>query len=495
MSDAESAPEAAGESVAEESQLLADVLAPVPERQRDKYRIGVKVLAEWVTGGEKVPTIDPQIADAYIVEIERRLEAQVNEILHNKQFQALEAAWRGLDLLVTRTDFMADDRVIIELLNVDKEELRADFDAHPGDMYHTDLYNTVYDAGYNVAGGEPYGLIVTNYEFENTAQDIDMLGNLGNVGRASHCPVIGSISANFFGFKSLQEFSNMRKDDLQRILDSPEYIQFKNFRQTEASRYIGLTLPRLLLRHPYGKNNKVKDFPNFNERIDPEAEHEKFLWGNTSFAFASTVSQSFTKWGWMNNVAGKNAGGKVGELPIHTYKVGGADTYKVPTEAWITDTNEFNWSELGFLPLVSYQNQNFAVFFSSQSAREPNLNLIDPQSRANERLGASLANIMLTCRFAHYLKCILRDNLGRNTTVQKMMTELDTWARQYVVDQPDVDDITMARRPLRKYKIEVKEKEDEPGFYYINFEMTPHSKFVGADLTLSLVADVPTTAD
>ena len=333
--------------------------------------------------------------------------------------------------------------------------------------------------------------MVTDYEFENTAQDVQMLQDLGNIGRASPCPVIASISANFFGFDTLQEFTNKRKDDLQRILDSPEFIQFKNFRQTEAARYIGLTLPRMLLRHPYGKNNKVPDFQNFQERIDPEAEHEKFLWGNTTYGFATVVSQSFTRWGWMNNVAGKNSGGKVGELPIHTYKVGGAETYKVPTEAWITDTNEFNWSELGFIPLVSYQNQNFAVFFSSQAVREPNLNLIDPKSRANERLGASLANIMLTCRFAHYLKCILRDNLGKNTTADKMKAELENWVKQYWVNQPDVDDVTMAKRPLRSYKVEVKEKEDEPGFYYINFEMTPHAKFIGTDLTMSLVADVP----
>lgn len=491
MAEAESAPQkAAAEGAAAEVSVLSEVMAPLPASQRDKLQPAVRAIIEWLAPQKKA-VIDPKVADAFIVDIERRLEAQVNEILHHAKFQAAESAWRGLDLLVTRTDFMSEDRVIIEVLNVEKETLRSDMNAHPGDMYHTDLYHAVYDAEYNQAGGEPYGLMVGNFEFENTGQDIQMLSDLGNIARASHCPIVSSISSKFFGFDSLEEFSNMRKDDLQRILDSPEYIAFKNFRQTEASRYIGLTLPRLLLRHPYGKNNVVPDFQSFTEKIDPEEEHEKFAWGNTAFAFASVVSQSFTKWGWMNNVAGKNAGGKVGELPIHSYKVGGADTYKVPTEAWITDTNEFNWSELGFIPLVSYKNQNFAVFFSSQALRQPNLNLIDPLSRANERLGASLANIMLTCRFAHYLKCILRDNLGRSMTPEKMQSELDTWARQYWLNQETSDDETMARRPLRKYKIEIKEKEDEPGFYYINFEMTPHAKLVGVDLTMSLVADVP----
>jgi len=495
MAEAESAPQSAAESTQEQGSVLSEVLAPVAASSREALRPAMTKLVEWVLGPEAAPKIDPQIADAFIVEIERKLEAQVNEILHHATFQELESAWRGLDLLVQRTDFMADDRVIIEVLNVDQDELRKDFDAHPGDMYHTDLYAQVYDAGYNVAGGEPYSLMVGNYYFDNNAQDIDLLQNLGNVARASHCPFIGSTKATFFGFDTIEEFANMRKDDLQRILDSPEFIQFKNFRQTEAARYVGLTLPRYLLRHPYGKNNKVPDFQNFIEQIDPEKEHEKFLWGNASFAFATVVSQSFTRWGWMNNVAGKNSGGKVTELPIHTYQVGGADTYKVPTESWITDTNEFNWSELGFIPLVSYQNQNFAVFFSSQAVREPNLNLIDPKSRANERLGACLSNIMLTCRFAHYLKCILRDNLGRNMTADKMKGELETWVKQYWVNQPDVDDATMCRRPLRSYNIEVKEKADEPGFYYINFEMTPHAKFIGTDLTMSLVADVPEAAE
>lgn len=492
MTDADQAPDAGGESAESQGSLLEMVLPPeMPETKQEELKAGIKAIVSSVLKPKEYPKIDPQIADAVITEIERKLEAQVNAILHHPEFQELESSWRGLDTLVTRTDFMAEDRVIVEVLNVDKETLRSDFDAHPGDMYHSDLYHLIYDDGYNVAGGEPYGLVVSGYEFQNTAQDIDMLEYMGNIGRASHCPFVTSIGSKFFDFKSIEEFAKMRKDDLQRILDSPTYIQFKNFRQTEAARYVGLTLPRYLLRHPYGKNNQVPGFQSFVEHIEPEKEHEKFAWGNTAFAFASVVSQSFTQWGWMNNVAGKNAGGKVGDLPIHTYERGGAETYKVPTESWITDTNEFNWSEMGFIPLVSYQNKDFAVFFSSQAVREPNLNLIDPKSRANERLGASLANIMLSCRFAHYLKCILRDNLGRNMTQEKMFSELDAWARQYWVDQPEVDDITMARRPLRKYTIEVKEKEDEPGFYYINFEMTPHARFVGADLSMSLVADVP----
>lgn len=491
MAESESAPQAAEGAKTTESSILTEVGFPLPKQAT--LAPAIKKLVEWVLPQEEV-TIDPNIVDSYIVEIDRLLEAQVNEILHHEKFQALEAVWKGLDLLVQRTDFMASDRVMIKVVNVDKETLRADLNAHPGDMYHTDLYKHVYDSGYNVAGGEPFGLMVGAYEFENTAQDIQMLEDVGNIARASHCPFIASITSKFFGFESLSQFSDMRKDDLQVILDSPDYIAFKNFRQTEASRYVGLTMPRFLLRHPYGKNNKVPGFANFKEPIEPEKEHDKFLWGNTAFAFATVVSQSFTKWGWMNNVAGKNSGGKMEGLPIHTYQVGGADTYKVPTEAWITDTNEFNWSELGFIPLVSYQNQNFAVFFSSQAMRQPNLDLIDPKSRANERLGACLSNIMLTCRFAHFLKCILRDNLGKNTTQAKMKSEIETWARQYWVNQDDVDEKTMCKRPLRNFKIEVKEKEDEPGFYYINFEMTPHAKFVGTDLTMSLVADVPESA-
>ncbi|MCP5069578.1 MAG: type VI secretion system contractile sheath large subunit [bacterium] len=485
---ADQQPEEGGAASEETTSILSEVLPP---DKMEGLRPAVQAVVDWAAGPERPAKINAQIADAFIVAIERKIEAQVNEILHHPKFQELEAAWRGLDSLVTRTDFMAEDRVIIEVLNVDKETLKADFDAHPGDMYHTHLYKQVYDAGFNIAGGKPYGLMVGNYEFENTAEDIDMLENLGNIGRASHCPFVGSIGAKFFDFESIEKFALMRKDDLQRILDSPDYIQFRNFRQSEASRYVGLTMPRFLLRHPYGKNNKVPDFQNFSEQIDPEKEHERFLWGNTAFAFATAVSRSFTQWGWMNNVAGKNAGGKIPQLPIHTYEVAGASTYKVPTEAWITDTNEFNWSELGFIPLVSYQDEDFAVFFSSQAVRAPNLLLTDEASRANERLGASLSNIMLTCRFAHYLKCILRDNLGRNMTPSKMSSELEQWVKQYWVDQTVVDDITLAKCPLRDYKIDIKEKPDNPGFYYIDFMMTPHAKFVGAELTMSLVADVP----
>lgn len=478
--------------VVQQGSVLDTILGATPQNVTSGLE---RVLDDFVGNLLPEDVINRAVADKVIARIEEKLEAQLNAILHHAQFQELESAWKGLDQMVQRIDFLSNERVIVEIVNVGKEELRDDFNEHPADMIRTGLYDKVYTQAYARPGANPYGIMIGNYQFLNNAPDIQLLSDIGNVARASHCPFIAGITEKFFGFHKLEDFAKRHLDDLRNLLDGPEYIAFKNFRQTEASRYIGLTLPRFLLRHPYGENNKVKSFANFVEHIDPEKEHDKFCWGNSAFAFGACSARSFTEYGWMNNTAGRWSGGKVEGLPIHTYKVGGQSLYKVPTEAWISDVNEKNWADLGFIPLVSYQNQDFAVFFSSQALRQPDLELIRAQDRANEQLGANLSNIMLTCRFAHYMKAILRDNIGSNMTVARMKRELDEWVRQYWVDMDDPDAITMAKRPLRRYKIDVKEKEDEPGFYYIDFEMTPHSKFVGADITMSLVADVPQVQD
>lgn len=480
---------AAGKQVVtEEVSILDQIIQKTPSKQQDGLDKLIGAIVQQVTPED---VVSKNAADRVIARLEERMQDQITAILHNEQFQALEAAWKGLDQMVQRTDFLSADRVIIEIVNVSKTELLANFQENPGDMIRTGLYEKVYTQAYDRPGANPYGIMIGNYEFENTAEDIQLLSDIGNVARAAHCPFIGSISSNFFGFDSLEAFTRKHFDDLRNLLDGPEFIAFKNFRKTEASRYIGLTIPRFLLRHPYGENNRVRSFANFVEKIDAEKEHDKFLWGNSAFAFGAVASRSFTQFGWMDNVCGRRAGGKFESLPIHTYEVGGRSLYKVPTEAWITETNEKNWSDLGFIPLVSYENQDFAVFFSSQSLRQPDEELIRAQDRANEQLGANLANIMLVSRFVHYLKAILRDNLGAKTSPGKMKTELDEWIRQYWVDMENPDAITMARKPIRKYKLDIKEKEDQPGYFYIDFEMTPHSRFVGADVTISLVADVP----
>jgi type VI secretion system protein ImpC len=488
MSEQEQQAQGKQEVVLEGPSLLDQILQKSPEKQKSGLDLALDAFLAGLTPED---VIDRTAADRVIARLEEKLQDQVSAILHHPQMQGLEAAWKALDQMVQRTDFLAEDRVIIEIVNVSKDELMTDFQEHPADMIRTGLYDKVYTQAYDRPGAYPYGIMIGNYEFDNTAEDLQLLSDIGNVARAAHCPFIGSISSNFFGFGSLEEFSKKHFDDLRNLLDGPEFIAFKNFRKTEASRYVGLTIPRFLLRHPYGNNNKVKSFQNFVEEIHAENEHEKFLWGNAAFAFGAVSSRSFTKHGWMDDVCGRRAGGKFESLPIHTYEVGGRSLYKVPTESWITETNEKNWADLGFIPLVSYENQDFAVFFSSQSLRQPDDELINAQDRANEQLGANLANIMLVSRFVHYLKAILRDNLGSKTSTARMKKELDDWIKQYWVDMPDPDPITMARKPLRKYKLDIKEKEDQPGYYYIDFEMTPHSRFVGADISLSLVADVP----
>ncbi|MCP4657562.1 MAG: type VI secretion system contractile sheath large subunit, partial [bacterium] len=294
------------ETVEEEKSVLDSLfekveMAPPKEGEAEtpeaKFSHALNLLIHAVSDSEEaVEKVDKVLVDSVIAEIDKKISAQVNEVMHNAEFQKLESAWRGLRFLVDRTNFRRN--IKLEILNVSKDELRNDFEEVP-ETIQAGLFKHIYEQEYDQAGGEPIGGIIGNYEFENTVQDLALLRNLSKVAAASHAPFIGSVGPKFFGAKSVEELPLL--PDIAPIFEKTEYMAWRGFRESEDSRYVGLTLPRFLLRTPYGPETVPAKSFHFEEEAGGES-HDKYLWGNASFAFAATLTRSFSDNGWCVNI-------------------------------------------------------------------------------------------------------------------------------------------------------------------------------------------------
>lgn len=431
----------------------------------------------------KVERVDKTLVDSAIAELDRRISNQLNAILHNEDFQKLEAAWRGLKFLVDRTEFRRN--IKLEILNVSKEELAADFEDVP-EPIQSGLFKHVYVQEYDQPGGQPIGAIIGNYEFENRPPDLGLLRNLSKIAAACHAPFIGSVGERFFGHH-IEEIP--RLPDIAPIFDQAEYTSWKSFRDSEDSRYVGLTFPRFLLRLPYGQDTvPVKSF-HFEEEAGGES-HRNYLWGNATFAFASTLTRSFADHGWCVNIRGPQSGGLIEDLPLHHYEAAGETTTKIPTEILISDRREFELSELGFIPLSFYKNNDFACFFSANSTQKPKKYLTD-DATANSRLSARLPYLFLVSRLAHYLKVIQRENIGAAKEKDDLQRELEDWINTLVTEMKDPGPEAKAKYPLSAASIKVTDIADNPGFYNVEMLVRPHFQIEGVDVALSLVSRLP----
>ena len=433
-----------------------------------------------------VEKIDKALLDSYIDKIDQTISGQLNVIMHHPKFQEVESTWRGLKYLVERCDFKSNTKV--ELLDVSKEDLREDFEESP-DSTQSGLYKHIYVQEYDTPGGEPVSAIVSNYEFDASAQDIALLTEVSRIASVAHAPFLASVGSKFFGKDSIDEIPKVH--DLANYMDRAEYIRWKGFRESEDSRYIGLTLPRFLLRLPYGKdNNPVRAF-NYEENVNAEG-HENYLWGNSAFAFAANMAASFKNNGWCVNIRGPESGGKMENLPIHLYDAGRGLQSKIPTEILIPETRELEFAELGFIPLSYYKNSDFACFFSANSVQRP-AEYTTPEATANSRINSRLPYIFLVSRLAHYLKVLQRENIGSTKSRQVLENELNEWIQSLVTKMNDPDPDLIATHPLRDGRVEVKEIPENPGFYSVNLFVMPHFQIEGVDVRLSLVAQMPVT--
>ncbi|WP_199671110.1 type VI secretion system contractile sheath large subunit [Salinibius halmophilus] len=433
--------------------------------------------------GQQIERIDKTLLDEYISRLDQTISAQLDEVLHHEKFQKIESAWRGLKFLVDRTDFKSNIR--IEMIDATKEDVREDFEEAP-DITQSGLYDHVYTREYDTPGGEPISAIVSNYDFDSSAPDVALMSSFSKVSAAAHCPFIGAIGPKFFGKDTVEDIPKIQ--DLESYMERAEYIRWKGFRETEDSRYVGLVFPRFMLRLPYGESNPVRSF-NYEEAVTGE-DHEKYLWGNSSFAFAANMARSFKKHGWTVNIRGPEAGGKLEELPIHFYESGKGQETKIPTEVLISETKELEFADHGFIPLSYYKNSDYACFFSANSTQKPT-EYDQPAATANARINSRLPYIFLVSRITHYLKVLQRENIGSLKSRKDLEDELNTWLQTLVTKMNNPDPELAASHPLRDAAVEVVENEANPGFYSVRMYVQPHFQVEGVDVRLSLVSQMP----
>lgn len=488
MSDEQTLAEPTATTTTTETSLLDELLAEAkvtPEQETYSIaRQGVEAfISQVVTASDKYSKIDNAAVDAMVAEIDQRLSAQVNEILHHPDFQKLESAWRGLKYLIDKVNFRENVRV--ELLNCSKQDLIDDFEDSP-EIPKSGLYRTVYSAEYGTFGGKPVGLMVANFDFGPGPQDIQLLQNVAAVASMAHAPFIANAGPQFFGEESFENLPRLK--DLKSLFEGPQYARWHAFRESEDARYVGLTLPRFLLRLPYGQDTiPVKSF-NFNE--DAVGKHENYLWGPSSFAFATRVADSFAKYRWCPNIIGPQAGGAVEDLPLHQYKAMGEIQTKIPTEVQLTERREFELSEEGFIGLTFRKDSNNAAFFSANSCQKAKVFADTEEGKASElnyRLGTQLPYMFIITRLAHYLKVLQREQIGTWKERADLERELNNWISQYVADMEDPAPAVRSRRPLRAAKVTVEDVPGQPGWYRCGLQVRPHFKYMGASFTLSLV--------
>ncbi|MGB1275172.1 MAG: type VI secretion system contractile sheath large subunit [Nannocystaceae bacterium] len=445
---------------------------------------GLSVLARHAADhSEDCVRIDVPMVDRVIAEIDQRISAQVNEILHAPAFQAIESAWRGLKFLVDRVDFR--ENIEVEVANLSKAALQEDFEESP-ERTKSGLYRMVYSSEFGTHGGKPYGLIVANYQFGPGAQDLELLADCGAVAAMAHAPMISNVGPEMFGARSFVEVPRLR--DIRSLLDGPQYARWRSLRDSEDARYLGLCMPRFLLRQPYDEVERPSRTFVFNE--DTMGHHDRYLWGHASLAFASRVAESFARYRWCPNIIGPKSGGEVQGLPLHHYKALGELQTKVSTEVLISERREFELSEEGFISLVFRKGADNACFFSANSVQRPKVFARDADGAAAEtnfRLGTQLPYMFIVTRLAHYLKVLQREQLGSWKERSDLERELNRWLSQYVADMESPAPGVRSRKPLRQATVGVEDVPGQPGWYRCNLKVRPHFKYMGASFTLSLV--------
>lgn len=423
------------------------------------------------------------MVDRMIAEIDAKLSRQMDEILHNADFQALESSWRGLQLLVDRTNFR--ENIKLEIINASKQDLLDDFEDSP-EIVQSGLYKHIYTAEYGQFGGQPVGALIANYFFDPSAPDIKTLQYVASVATMSHAPFIAAAGPKFFGLESFTGLPDLK--DLKDHFEGPQFAKWQSFREQEDARYVGLTVPRFLLRNPYDpEDNPVKSFV-YKENV--ANSHEHYLWGNTAYTFASRLTDSFAKFRWCPNIIGPQSGGAVEDLPLHHFESMGEIETKIPTEVLVSDRREYELAEEGFIALTMRKGSDNAAFFSANSAQKPKFFGISAEGKTaelNYKLGTQLPYLFIVNRLAHYLKVLQREQIGAWKERTDLELELNKWIRQFVADQENPSAEVRGRRPLRAAQVIVSDVEGEPGWYRVSLNVRPHFKYMGADFTLSLV--------
>jgi type VI secretion system protein ImpC len=472
--------------------LLQQEFKPKSEEAKSAVEVAVQTLAQQalaqtqLIGKDVVKSIEDMIAA-----IDKKLSDQINQIIHNEDFQKLEGAWRGLHYMVNNTE--TDEQLKIRVMNISKAELGKTLKRYKGTNWdQSPLFKKIYEEEFGQFGGEPFGCLVGDYHFDQSAPDVELLAEMAKVSAAAMAPFITGGSPTLMQMDSWQELANPR--DLTKIFSTPEYAAWRSLRESDDSKYIGLAMPRFLSRLPYGsKTNPVEAF-NFEEETGA-ADHTKYTWANAAYAMATNINRSFKEFGWCSRIRGIESGGAVENLPTHSFPTddGGVDM-KCPTEVAIADRREAELAKAGFMPLIHRKNSDFAAFIGAQSLHKP-AEYDDPDATANANLAARLPYLFATCRFAHYLKCIVRDKVGSFKERDEMERWLSKWVMQYVDGDPaNSSESTKAMKPLSAAEVVVEEDPANPGYYKSKFYLRPHYQLEGLTVSLRLVSKLPSAA-
>ena len=423
-----------------------------------------------------------------IAQIDELITAQLNEIMHNPDFQALEGSWRGLQYLVMNSE--TSTRLKLRLLNVTKKEVLADLEKAV-EFDQSVLFKQVYEEEYGTFGGNPYSMLVADFEFGRHPQDMALMEKLSGVAAAAHAPFIAAASPKLFDMDSFTQVGIPR--DLAKGFESAELIKWRSFRESEDSRYVTLTLPHVLMRLPYGPDTVPVEGFNFVEDVDGK-DHSKYLWGNSAYALAQRITNAFALYGWCAAIRGVEGGGLVEGLPTHTFKTDEGDiALKCPTELAITDRREKELNDLGFVALCHCKGTDVAAFFGGQTTQKSKLYNTN-QANANARISSMLPYVLAASRFAHYFKVMMRDKIGSFMTAKNVADYLNTWMAGYILLDDEADQASKARFPLREGRVDVSEIPGKPGCYKAVAFLRPHFQLDELTTSIRLVAELPPPA-
>lgn len=493
MAEEQAQAEAGGEATAFGSSEFADLLQkefrPKSDQAKTAVESAVKTLAEQALANTSLVSDDAlRSIESIVAEIDKKLTEQVNHILHHEEFQQMESAWRGLHYLVNNTE--TDEMLKIRVMNISKKDMHKTLRKFKGTAWdQSPIFKKLYEEEFGQFGGEPYGTLVADYHFDHSPPDVELLGEMSKIAAAAHAPLITGAKPALFQMDSWSELANPR--DLTKIFQTPEYSSWRSLRESEDSKYVGLAMPRFLGRLPYGsKTDPVEAFA-FEEDTDG-SDSTKYGWVNAAYGMAVNINRSFKQYGWCSRIRGVESGGALENLPSHTFPTddGGVDQ-KCPTEIAISDRREAELAKNGMMPLIHRKNSDLAAFIGAQSLHKP-AEYDDPDATANANLAARLPYLFATCRFAHYLKCMVRDKVGSFKSRDDMQSWLQNWIDQYVDFNASISTETeKARKPLAAAEVQIEEVEGNPGYYTSKFFLRPHYQLEGLSVSLRLVSKLP----
>ncbi|HYR03330.1 MAG TPA: type VI secretion system contractile sheath large subunit, partial [Syntrophobacteria bacterium] len=350
-------------------QIIEDGRLAREETQKTWARDMIGELVSQIMSGTITVSKDTvAMINARISAIDHLVSKQLNEVMHHPDFQKLEGSWRGLHYLVNKSE--TGERMKLRVMNVSKTELLKDMEK-AAEFDQSALFKKVYEEEYGMFGGASFGALIGDYEFSNHPQDLSLLEKISGVAAAAHAPFIAAGSSKLFNLDSFTQLGTPR--DLAKLFQSVEYAKWKSFRDSDDSKYVGLAVPHILMRLPYGRDNVPVESFNYEEDVSG-TDHSKYLWGNAAYALGARLTDAFAKYSWCAAIRGVEGGGLVEGLPVHTFRTDEGDVaLKCPTEIAITDRREKELADLGFIPLVHCKGTDYAAFFSTQTTNKPKL--------------------------------------------------------------------------------------------------------------------------